>query len=149
MWMLIALVALVSTHSRLKAAGRKKLFGFLRVMVSTHSRLKAAGVAFAWQGATGLVSTHSRLKAAGLVCRIAKRCSICFNTQPPKGGWSTYIISSILYPVSTHSRLKAAGKSQLLPSLPILCFNTQPPKGGWKHLQAWRTFMFLFQHTAA
>ena len=57
----------VSTHSRLKAAGSESDKKRLLQMVSTHSRLKAAGR----QGKAVIggraVSTHSRLKAAGLV----------------------------------------------------------------------------------
>ena len=56
-------------------------------LVSTHSRLKAAGyskdgVCHDWE-----VSTHSRLKAAGNsgVFEPAERGG--FNTQPPEGGW--------------------------------------------------------------
>ena len=37
-------------------------------LVSTHSRLKAAGYFGLWHILFGFVSTHSRLKAAGLMC---------------------------------------------------------------------------------
>ena len=55
----------VSTHSRLKAAGRRVTNGRIKIDVSTHSRLKAAGqeVQKGWERV--IVSTHSRLKAAG------------------------------------------------------------------------------------
>ena len=56
--------------------------------VSTHSRLKAAGQHLIVSVAVGLVSTHSRLKAAGLHTLGLIRLVLCFNTQPPKGGWS-------------------------------------------------------------
>ena len=78
----------VSTHSRLKAAGRRRCttllqyWGFntqppeggwakridffeISSSVSTHSRLKAAGLLFALMAYVFIVSTHSRLKAAG------------------------------------------------------------------------------------
>ena len=102
----------VSTHSRLKAAGfchcrqrhqsnsfntqppeggwaaaqkaAAKIFD-----VSTHSRLKAAGFPFFGAAfAKNCVSTHSRLKAAGIL-KVPRLC---------RTG------------VSTHSRLKAAGR---------------------------------------
>ena len=38
---------------------------FLNLIVSTHSRLKAAGPFFTAFFLIGIVSTHSRLKAAG------------------------------------------------------------------------------------
>ena len=44
---------IVSTHSRLKAAGGTKINQRLDMLVSTHSRLKAAGKAFfagLWDG---------------------------------------------------------------------------------------------------
>ena len=58
---------IVSTHSRLKAAG-----GYLNrykgvTGVSTHSRLKAAGSLSGKPSLHSLVSTHSRLKAAVLI----------------------------------------------------------------------------------
>ena len=57
-----------------------------------------------------MVSTHSRPKAAGSFFKAIGKCPLCFNTQPPEGGWDQ---PSTLcgYPVyvSTHSRPKAAG----------------------------------------
>ena len=58
----------VSTHSRPKAAGRILLLFRLLITVSTHSRPKAAG---GW---------HQLIGGVGL----------CFNTQPPEGGWFFY-----------------------------------------------------------
>ena len=55
--------------------------------VSTHSRLKAAGRVKSYPIKTETVSTHSRLKAAG-ICKHKKLVYVlCFNTQPPEGGW--------------------------------------------------------------
>ena len=78
----------VSTHSRLKAAGRSIWRCDDEGRVSTHSRLKAAGDEVLVPGVDFTkVSTHSRLKAAG--------CKACHD--------------SVKQSVSTHSRLKAAG----------------------------------------
>ena len=55
----------VSTHSRLKAAGKYIGKLHLSLPVSTHSRLKAAGDFLQAQYLLCRVSTHSRLKAAG------------------------------------------------------------------------------------
>ena len=58
-------IGVVSTHSRLKAAGGTGGNGSRKLEVSTHSRLKAAGKStIEWRGSQR-VSTHSRLKAAG------------------------------------------------------------------------------------
>ena len=58
-------MTIVSTHSRLKAAGLFAKQAFLISDVSTHSRLKAAGSFDSKILFSANVSTHSRLKAAG------------------------------------------------------------------------------------
>ena len=63
---------------------------FIRICVSTHSRLKAAGRSGGTTTVRDSVSTHSRLKAAEKILTgtvHGKR----FNTQPPEGGWSIVI----------------------------------------------------------
>ena len=74
-----------------------------------------------------LVSTHSRLKAAGRQDNPILSASLCFNTQPPEGGWMASALRS-----STSS-----------------CFNTQPPEGGWLHKISKMGRLLVFQHTAA
>ena len=56
-------------------------------MVSTHSRLKAAGQVKIMFKVDVLVSTHSRLKAAGIENTVFVHIEQSFNTQPPEGGW--------------------------------------------------------------
>ena len=56
---------IVSTHSRLKAAGIHQVLHSYKQNVSTHSRLKAAGPYPNTYRHYDHVSTHSRLKAAG------------------------------------------------------------------------------------
>ena len=86
---------------------------------------------------------------------------LCFNTQPPEGGWETLKCRGYQRHVSTHSRPKAAGiTSVLLPIKPLFqhtaarrqleCdagrrgvvagFNTQPPEGSWRcnSRRSWR-----------
>ena len=55
-------------------------------MVSTHSRLKAAGIQGLKRLGVIAVSTHSRLKAAEGAGEKEDNAE-CFNTQPPEGGW--------------------------------------------------------------
>ena len=56
-------------------------------LVSTHSRPKAAGpIDFVIELIFG-VSTHSRPKAAGQHTGLCPCRNVCFNTQPPEGGW--------------------------------------------------------------
>ena len=58
-----------------------------KIPVSTHSRPKAAG----WEcwrfWIDCVVSTHSRPKAAGWCPYALFLGLLCFNTQPPEGGW--------------------------------------------------------------
>ena len=124
---------------------------YQQLCVSTHSRPKAAGnFVIRPDGSAECVSTHSRPKAAGNLPSSRALAAICFNTQPPEGGWLR--ISSISFcvsmfqhtaarrrlgnkcvkkllgnNVSTHSRPKAAGKR--------VCLHTRQSK--------------MFQHTAA
>ena len=57
---------------------------------------------------------------------------MCFNTQPPKGGWLILLIRKALKQlVSTHSSPKAAGCTQSRFKTYTPCFNTQQPEGGW------------------
>ena len=79
---------------------------------------------------------------------------LCFNTQPPEGGWTLAARSSSgrswfqhtaarrrlawletlsfsIGAVSTHSRPKAAGLARNSLLFDWGCFNTQPPEGGW------------------
>ena len=79
---------------------------------------------------------------------------MCFNTQPPEGGWGQgkeikppiHIVSTHSRPkaagakqetaedyrrVSTHSRPKAAGADIYQAAAEDESFNTQPPEGGW------------------
>ena len=101
--------------------------------VSTHSRPKAAGNSPRASGRLYVVSTHSRPKAAGSSLIFMAIISLCFNTQPPEGGWviidihgynialfqhtaarrrlaQRSNIHGLHHCVSTHSRPKAAGR---------------------------------------
>ena len=101
-------------------------------LVSTHSRPKAAGKSVEDLARVYEVSTHSRPKAAGLLCLCRSRAAMCFNTQPPEGGWTNQVVLilavntfqhtaarrrlgryiprvKLFKTVSTHSRPKAAG----------------------------------------
>ena len=79
-------------------------------MVSTHSRPKAAGGRATATTGCVIVSTHSRPKAAGRRWGNQKTQVVCFNTQPPEGGWLTKPQPSDTDRVSTHSRPKAAAR---------------------------------------
>ena len=95
-----------------------------QVVVSTHSRLKAAGTDLITHVAPYAVSTHSRLKAAGQSGERDTSRQTGFNTQPPEGGWEYLFCHLLLYLVSTHSRLKAAGCKDWACFLPNLYVST-------------------------
>ena len=78
----------VSTHSRPKAAGTCGLPVRRVGVVSTHSRPKAAGSEPFHRATYPAVSTHSRPKAAGTDFFNLLSKVVCFNTQPPEGGWA-------------------------------------------------------------
>ena len=59
--------------------------------VSTHSRPKAAGHDYTPSLPTLPVSTHSRPKAAGLAAKFFLPGNVCFNSQPPEGGWAGFL----------------------------------------------------------
>ena len=118
---------MVSTHSRLKAAGLNTFDERMSFPVSTHSRLKAAGTGCLSSPHISCVSTHSRLKAAG------------YDPEVEVSG---------IY-VSTHSRLKAAGSGGRTTEKRGRSFNTQPPKGGWIFRRQQDCHCLWFQHTAA
>ena len=77
---------LVSTHSRLKAAGYINKAKTATEAVSTHSRPKAAGTGldapkkWAW-----FQHTAARRRLANIL--YVKLQARGFNTQPPEGGW--------------------------------------------------------------
>ena len=71
--------------------------------VSTHSRLKAAGKRAVGRFENLLVSTHSRLKAAGDVYGYGATRTDRFNTQPPEGGWVGMALLSVYVVMFQHT----------------------------------------------
>ena len=124
--------ALVSTHSRPKAAVANGKRGGLAIEVSTHSRPKAAAGA-AGKDVMRLMFQHTaarRRLAWGWIKRLSEslfqhtaarrrlrqlhtnRCDQQgFNTQPPEGGCRKRLYRLSFQQVSTHSRPKAAAVS--------------------------------------
>ena len=118
---------LVSTHSRLKAAGEHAVEFGGYVAVSTHSRLKAAGrIGLNMSCCTGSFNTQPP-EGGWIFDRPCSRPRDCFNTQPPEGGWT----------IDIHARGHTGS------------FNTQPPEGGWLVRCPEIVRTDEFQHTAA
>ena len=83
------------------------------------------------------VSTHSRPKAAGFVTVGLPWFCVCFNTQPPEGGWKRVV----LLPsggCSFNTQPPEGGWPYFWQCRQRLskCFNTQPPEGGWNSLHS-------------
>ena len=156
-WMMCFLIeytALVSTHSRPKAAGRLRkrqatwrqsfntqppeggwFVGLGSILIGFMFQHTAARRRLAQQSQLLPhpihVSTHSRPKAAGNDMKPIFQRRKSFNTQPPEGGWVFCGCSLEESQVSTHSRPKAAGLLPLCCRWSLCRFNTQPPEGGW------------------
>ena len=94
---IIVFVAVVSTHSRPKAAGTPAANSCSNTSVSTHSRPKAAGLIKVLLIIGFSVSTHSRPKAAGLGRRTSLVLVARFNSQPPEGGWNLKLKNFLLH----------------------------------------------------
>ena len=100
-------------------------------IVSTHSRLKAAGWILSMRTEKDTSFNTQPPEGGWAILPITKCCMICFNTQPPEGGWFRAFLkltkrkcfntqppeggwkrkrfAKWAKEVSTHSRLKAAG----------------------------------------
>ena len=161
----------VSTHSRPKAAGFCVWLILPVVMVSTHSRPKAAGFMRRNQNNELQVSTHSRPKAAGYLMFCNRFFFVCFNTQPPEGGWMPFEHQSVIILKFQHTAARrrleillcrthwslmfqhTAARRRLETNRYIgnlmVSFNTQPPEGGWLCTSSLACIMKMFQHTAA
>ena len=122
----------VSTHSRPKAAGmsvRNSLYGR---PVSTHSRPKAAGTSEI-RGYRNLRFQHTAARRRlGHTLIPMLQTALCFNTQPPEGGW--YDINKMT--LWRHSFQHTAARRRLGQQFANRAdqrrsFNTQPPEGGW------------------
>ena len=74
---------------------------------------------------------------------------ICFNTQPPEGGWAataTEVVGSNGF--NTQPPEGGWGSGQSVGG-GAGSFNTQPPEGGWVCMPVCITTVTAFQHTAA
>ena len=81
------------------------------ILVSTHSRLKAAGIKACFC-CIALICFNTQPPEGGWgLPTTALIWWFCFNTQPPEGGWGPPRQNALVHVyVSTHSRLKAAGE---------------------------------------
>ena len=141
--------AVVSTHSRPKAAGILDVLLKMEQAVSTHSRPKAAGAL--WQ--TGAINPQFQHTAArrrlggGVKSKISRRG---FNTQPPEGGWLLPRYTRISFPPFQHTAARRRLAPACADGAPPARFNTQPPEGGWGTAQQYGDPAGAeFQHTAA
>ena len=80
-----------------------------------------------WVSQMSFQHTAARRRLVGKGATACRRY-LCFNTQPPEGGW---------YPAADGRVRVGRG------------FNTQPPEGGWLKLQFAIGRNYPFQHTAA
>ena len=107
-----------------------------------------------WHDSNGnwasLVSTHSRPKAAGFLYIKYSLSLICFNTQPPEGGWGKNAgMLTGRTQVSTHSRPKAAGRYLVRYLVRYWVSTHSRPKAAGPQWDVFSNENKVFQHTAA
>ena len=110
------------------------------ITVSTHSRPKAAGMTEQEIKKRPPVSTHSRPKAAGCSVGHFVLYGLCFNTQPPEGGWLCSFPCSTALPCFNTQPPEGGWGSVGIVNSGIPCFNTQPPEGGWRRVAEGKTY---------
>ena len=122
-------------------------------VVSTHSRPKAAGLFLASRRAmnAGFQHTAARRRLASITK--AAWMPMGFNTQPPEGGWMGRLVDLEIISVFQHTaaRRRLGRPSEIIDIAvlfqhtaarrrlglihsdlsPLRRFNTQPPEGGW------------------
>ena len=94
-----------------------------------------------------VVSTHSRPKAAGIATFCKIQAQLCFNTQPPEGGWA--FLPSLAFKLSEFQHT-AARRRLALPIYSAIVsssFNTQPPEGGWDLFSTSRDSRLVSTHS--
>ena len=98
-------------------------------VVSTHSRPKAAGENLQeYVSECKFQHTAARRR---LVRRTLQTCLMLgFNTQPPEGGWHMDMLHTRLN-LFQHTAARRRLAPLLVRPAPINGFNTQPPEGGW------------------
>ena len=141
----------VSTHSRPKAAGGI-FFGRINPILGFNTQPPEGGWAVlffgAWCGrqfqhtaarrrlvfAPKSLSKYTQLfqhtaarRRLGHMRADLRLFCLCFNTQPPEGGWRSHDVAGLGH----------------------LGFNTQPPEGGWRRMSTRVFTIKWFQHTAA
>ena len=123
---------------------------FSSAIVSTHSRPKAAGSTFGAGRYKSAMFQHTAARR-----RLGQTAP---KHQPNDQFQHTAARRRLVYhrpacmqvvSVSTHSRPKAAGQACSHARCGSRCFNTQPPEGGWLELTFERCIEVAFQHTAA
>ena len=122
----LSLVLFQHTAARRRLVGRHS-FSWSPICVSTHSRPKAAGFVFG----------YSRLKV------------VCFNTQPPEGGWTSiprFMIFCLMFQ-HTAARRRLA-RPDLVPNSPQ-AFQHTAARRRLGVIKSEESATAQFQHTAA
>ena len=74
---------------------------------------------------------------------------MCFNTQPPEGGW-VFVSGSFCFPLRFNTQPPEGGWGSGFSAVVLNdSFNTQPPEGGWAFLYVLVNLELKLQHTAA
>ena len=117
--------------------------------VSTHSRPKAAGGNSVGQQLGSRVSTHSRPKAAGSENKRPFFSLICFNTQPPEGGWRLSPIKKRAHLMFQHTAARRRLDTKWLKLLEYIEFQHTAARRRLAERLTTVARGVVFQHTAA
>ena len=103
-----------------------------RNVVSTHSRLKAAGRTPP-NLPTHLRSFNTQPPEGGWRVNLLATFRVaCFNTQPPEGGWAGAKVPDFVQELGFNTQPPEGGwKFSPFTTGAESRFNTQPPEGGW------------------
>ena len=139
----------VSTHSRPKAAGKRRLRGFGRESFQHTAARRRLGILRNTAQKDGVFQHTAARRRLAKPCLTGYRRLLCFNTQPPEGGWFENSFAILLLNCFNTQPPEGGwihykGRPSLLAG-----FNTQPPEGGWLSLRTNFAKSGLFQHTAA
>ena len=102
-----------------------------RTFVSTHSRPKAAGVPFYKDIHLSAGFQHTAARRRLVRKPIPPRPNMCFNTQPPEGGWGQIRIYYQFHDSFNTQPPEGGWAAPKTNPTPTQGFNTQPPEGGW------------------
>ena len=126
----LPLLSFQHTAARRRLEATLKAKATITTFQHTAARRRLALV-ISFSGVPCAVSTHSRPKAAGQFVAVVVLDVVCFNTQPPEGGWGVVFAGAVQDMMFQHTAARRRLVAMPFYRYLFQCFNTQPPEGGW------------------